>query len=45
LELSEELAGSLAGVEAVNPATVLRGEGRNVEATIEDIHEVLLIRY
>ncbi len=40
-----ELAEEPRGVEAVNPSTVVRRDGLRVEATIEDIHEVLIVSY
>ena len=40
-----ELADDLLGAEAANPSTVIRRQGRKVEATIEDIHEVLIMSY
>ncbi len=43
--VSMELAEEPHGVEAVNPSTVVRREGLRVEATIEDIHEVLIVSY
>jgi len=30
---------------ALNPSTVLKTNGRRVEALVNDIHEVLLLRY
>ena len=32
-------------VHGMNPATEVRRRGRRIEATVEDIHEVLVIRY
>ena len=40
-----ELADEVKGVQAANPSTVVRQEGSTVEATIEDIHEVLILGY
>ena len=43
--VSVELAEEPKGIEAVNPSTVLHRNGRKVEATIEDIHEILIVSY
>jgi hypothetical protein len=42
---SVELAEEPKSIEAVNPSTVIRRNGRKVEATIEDIHEILIVSY
>jgi hypothetical protein len=39
------LTDDFAGVTALNSATQIRTHDRHIEATIEDIHEVLIIRY
>ena len=40
-----ELADEPKEVEAVNPLTTVLRKGRRVEATVEDIHEVLILSY
>lgn len=40
-----ECARSLNGAEALNPSTVLQRRGNRIEATVDDIHEVLLLHY
>jgi hypothetical protein len=42
---SVELAEEPKSIEAVNPSTVLHRNGRKVEVTIEDIHDVLVVSY
>ncbi len=38
-------ADGLRSATAINPATELKVAANTVEATIEDIHEVILLRY
>jgi len=40
-----QLAAPPKEVEAVNTTTVIRRRGNTIEATIEDIHEVVLVKY
>lgn len=40
-----ETAVDVGNVKAVNPSTTVRQDGRRVSATIEDIHEVLVLSY
>jgi hypothetical protein len=44
-EVTVEVGDKLKGAVGLNPATVIKRQGNRVKAVIQDIHEVLVLRY